>query len=87
MAVMAKAPRIGDVKTRLVPPLRAEEAATLSTCFLKDIAANFIAASGIMRAAGFVAYTPAGSEGLFRDVVPPEISLLPPRRTGLGHSL
>lgn len=86
-AVMAKAPRSGEVKTRLVPPLQAAEAAILSACFLKDIAANFIAASASVPVEGFVAYSPPGSEALFRDLVPPDILLLPPRRIGLGHSL
>ena len=87
LAVMAKAPRSGEVKTRLVPPLRAEEAAILSTCFLKDIAGNFMAASRSVPVAGYIAYSPPGSEGLFRALVPPEICLLPSRRIGLGFSL
>jgi hypothetical protein len=37
--------------------------------------------------AGFIAYSPPGSEAQFRALVPPEIGLLPPRRIGLGHSL
>jgi uncharacterized protein len=86
-AVMAKAPRIGDVKTRLVPPLRAEEAAVLSACFLKDITANFIAAAKNAPIDGYVAYSPPGSEAVFRKLIPPEIRLLPPRRIGLGVSL
>ena len=87
MAVMAKAPRTGDVKTRLVPPLRVEEAAKLSACFLKDITANFLLAGERMPVAGFIAYSPPGSESLFRDLVHPKIRLLPPRRIGLGYSL
>ena len=87
MAVMAKAPRNGEVKTRLVPPLRTEEAAILSTCFLKDITANFKAASKSVPVAGYIAYSPRGSEPLFRSLVPPEILLLASRRIGLGHSL
>jgi len=87
LAVMAKAPRSGEVKTRLVPPLRAEEAAILSTCFLKDIVANFMAASNTVPVEGYIAYSPPGSEALLRDLVGPEILLLPPRRIGLGNSL
>jgi uncharacterized protein len=87
LAVMAKAPRSGEVKTRLVPPLQADEAAILSTCFLKDITTNFIAASSSAPVAGFIAYSPPGSEALFRDIAPPEIRLLPPHRIGLGYSL
>lgn len=87
LAVMAKAPRRGEVKTRLVPPLLAEEAAILSACFLKDITANFIVASESVPIEGYVAYSPPGSEALFRDLVIPEILLLPPHRIGLGDSL
>lgn len=87
LAIMAKAPRNGEVKTRLVPPLTAAEAAMLSACFLKDIAANFMVAAKSVAVEGYVAYSPAGSEALFRDLVSPEILLLPPRRIGLGNSL
>lgn len=38
LAVMTKAPQAGRVKTRLVPPLTAEEAAELNKCFLRDTA-------------------------------------------------
>jgi rSAM/selenodomain-associated transferase 1 len=75
------------VKTRLVPPLEPDEAANLSTCFLKDISANFLAAARSVRAAGYIAYSPPGSEALFRALAPPEIRLLPSRRVGLGLSL
>jgi rSAM/selenodomain-associated transferase 1 len=84
---MAKAPRSGEVKTRLVPPLQADEAAILSTCFLKDIATNFVVTSESVPVEGFIAFSPSGSEALFRDIAPPEIRLLPPRRMGLGYSL
>jgi uncharacterized protein len=87
LAIMAKAPRNGEVKTRLVPPLTADEAAILSACFLKDIAANFMLAAKTVPAEGYIAYSPPGSEALFRDLVPAEILLLPPRRIGLGDSL
>src|SRR5690348_1586797 len=66
MTAMAKAPRSGEVKTRLVPPLQVEEAATLSACFLKDITANFRAASESVRIVSYVAFSPPGSEALFR---------------------
>ena len=87
LAVMAKAPRSGEVKTRLVPPLREDEAAILSASFLKDITANFLAAAKSVPIDGHVAYSPPGSEALFRDLVLPEIQLLPPRRIGLADSL
>src|SRR6266550_8507015 len=46
LAVMTKAPRAGEVKTRLVPPLTHDEAAQLNSSFLRDIAAAISAAIG-----------------------------------------
>jgi rSAM/selenodomain-associated transferase 1 len=86
-AVMAKAPVVGQVKTRLAPPLSAAEAAELSGCFIRDIADNVIAASRAVPIHGHVAYAPPGSEPVFRALLPAAIGLLPPRRSGLGHSL
>jgi rSAM/selenodomain-associated transferase 1 len=86
-AVMAKAPVVGKVKTRLAPPLSAAEAAELSGCFIRDIADNIIAASRTAPIHGHVAYAPPGSEPVFRALLPEAIRLLPPRRSGLGHSL
>src|SRR5581483_5493095 len=86
-AVMAKAPRSGAVKTRLVPPLSGEEAAILSTCFLKDITENFALVAEEVPARGYVAYSPPGTEAIFRDLLPASVGMLPPRRIGLGVSL
>lgn len=44
LAVFAKPPRAGEVKTRLVPPLRPEEAAELYACLLADVTAASAAA-------------------------------------------
>ena len=84
---MAKAPRPGEVKTRLVPPLSEAHAARLSGCFIRDIAGNILAAAEAAPIEGYVAYSPAGSEALFAPLVPERIGLLPPRRIGLGASL
>jgi rSAM/selenodomain-associated transferase 1 len=84
---MAKAPRVGDVKTRLAPPLSAAEAAGLSGCFIRDIADNIGAAARSTPIHGYAAYSPPGSEAVFRAILPDAIRLLPPRRIGLGHSL
>lgn len=86
-AVMAKAPRSGAVKTRLVPPLSGDEAAILSSCFLKDITENFAGVAEQVPARGFVAYSPPGTEAVFRDLLPASVGMLPPRRIGLGVSL
>jgi rSAM/selenodomain-associated transferase 1 len=87
IAVMAKAPRRGEVKTRLVPPLSESDAAALSGCFIQDIAGNILAAARAAPIDGYVAYSPPGSEDLFAPLLPERIGLLPPRRIGLGHSL
>src|SRR3954451_9343418 len=87
VAVMAKAPREGEAKTRLVPPLSMADAAALSGCFIRGIAANILAASQAVPIAGYVAYSPPGSQNAFAALLPPGIGLLRPRHIGLGASL
>ena len=84
---MAKAPREGEVKTRLVPPLTAAEAAALSAVFIRDTAGNILAAAENAAIDGFVAYSPPDSAAAFAAMVPEPVQLLPPRRLGLGASL
>ena len=69
MAVMAKAPQLGRVKTRLCPPLLPQDATMLSKAFLKDITGNIRAASETTAIRPFVAFAPSGAEDLFNDVV------------------
>lgn len=76
IAVMAKASQPGRAKTRLVPPLTPEEAASFNTAFLKDVAANLLAAGREERIEGYMAYGPPGSEPFFRDILPPGIDLV-----------
>src|SRR5215470_15026411 len=56
VAIMAKAPRPGTVKTRLCPPLTAPEATALYRCFLADKVA---AVGRLAGAEPVIAYTPA----------------------------
>src|SRR5437016_9889981 len=84
---MAKAPRVGEVKTRLVPPLSPAAAAALGAAFIQDVAGNILSAGRSVPLDGYVAYTPPGSEALFRQLLPPAMRLLPSRRAGLGASL
>jgi rSAM/selenodomain-associated transferase 1 len=65
IAVMAKAPQAGRSKTRLTPRLSPAQAAGLSAAFLRDITENIAAAARAERIEGFIAYAPAGTEGLF----------------------
>ena len=84
VAVMAKAPRPGEVKTRLVPPLSEADAAVLSGCFIRDIAGNILAAAEAAPIEGYVAYSPAGSEEVFAPAAQGIQVCLPSRRAGLG---
>jgi len=86
LAVMAKAPQAGAVKTRLMPPLDAEEAAMLNICFLRDVTGCIATlTSGSIH--GYVAYTPAGHESAFDGLLPAGFGLLPQRGAHLGERL
>src|SRR6266702_5380615 len=86
LAVMTKAPRAGQVKTRLVPPLSPEEAAQLNICFLHDTAAA-IAKACNATARGVGVYTPIGAEAAYIGLLPSEFELLPQRGDGFGERL
>lgn len=70
IAVMAKASMPGLTKTRLVPPLTYDEAASLNTAFLQDVTDTMLrAASRAAPHAGiaaYAAYGPPGSEEFFQ---------------------
>src|SRR5881394_2196936 len=95
LALMTKAPRAGQVKTRLVPPLTNEEAAQLNRCFLRDTGAaisaycsSLIAPSpGRPIVRGVAVYTPVGSESDYTDILPTDFSLLPQRGKNFGERL
>jgi uncharacterized protein len=95
IAVMAKAPRPGLVKTRLVPPLTPEAAGLLSRSFLRDITENIRLAARTTPLAGYIAYAPAGFEALFDGLLAPGTRLvladgagpMPPRVQGFGRAL
>lgn len=87
LGLMAKAPLAGEVKTRLVPPLTAPEAAALNVCFLRDMAENIENVSKTESISGFVVYTPAGSESAFDGVLPEGFQLLAQRGAHLGERL
>jgi rSAM/selenodomain-associated transferase 1 len=67
---MAKESAPGRTKTRLVPPLTYEEAASLNTVFLQDIADNIEAAGLQTPIAGYAAYGPPGSGHFFEQILP-----------------
>jgi uncharacterized protein len=94
LALMTKAPRAGEVKTRLVPPLTNEEAAQLNRCFLQDTAAAISVCSGLTRPGaggrtvqGIAVYTPVGAELDYADILPADFDLLPQRGKNFGERL
>jgi rSAM/selenodomain-associated transferase 1 len=87
IAVMAKASIAGSTKTRLVPPLTEEEAATLNTVFLRDAADNILAAAAFANISGWMAYAPTGSQPFFRAHLPDSIGLLETVAPTLGECL
>ena len=86
IAVMAKASKAGRTKTRLSPPLTADEAALFNTAFLGDIAANLTAAAAQASIAGYMAYGPPGEKAFF-DFLPCEIGLFEAWRPTFGATL
>jgi rSAM/selenodomain-associated transferase 1 len=87
MAVMAKAPRPGKVKTRLAPPLTLDESAALNVCFLRDTTQNLAEIAAAGDADGLVCYTPVGDEALFDGILPEAFTLIVQRGDGFGERL
>jgi rSAM/selenodomain-associated transferase 1 len=87
LAVMAKAPRPGRVKTRLAPPLTLEQSAAINIAFLKDTTENIQAVAATARCAGAISYTPVGDEALFDGIFPEPFVLVPQRGDGFGERL
>ena len=87
LAIMAKAPRPGKVKTRLAPPLTLEQSAALNISFLSDTAQNIADIADTGCAVGLLSYTPIGDEALFDDLLPPEFALIPQRGDDFGERL
>lgn len=84
LAIMAKAPRAGKVKTRLSPPLTLAQTAALNICFLRDTAQNIASIPG---AIGLVCYTPVGDEIAFEGHLPDSFSLIAQRGDAFGERL
>jgi len=95
IGVMAKAPRPGQSKTRLCPPLTPRQAAAVSAAFLRDITENIALAARLAPITGYVAYAPPGEEALFgghlaagTDLLLADGSpLMPPDVQGFGKCL
>lgn len=67
VAIMAKTPKAGEVKTRLCPPLSPAGAAELYRCFLLD---KIEQVRSLKTASPAIAYTPAEGRAFFEQVAP-----------------
>ncbi len=95
IAVMAKAPVAGRVKTRLTPPLSPEQAMRMGSAFLRDVTGNIALAGFAAPIDGWIAYAPAGEAALFDAMLANGTQLLladglapmPPGVDGFGRCL
>ena len=87
LAVMAKAPRAGRVKTRLSPPLTLAQTAALNICFLRDTTENLVALCKGREADALLCYTPVGEESTFDGILPESFPLVPQRGVLFGERL
>src|SRR5262245_16114320 len=84
LAVMAKAPIAGQVKTRLVPFLAPAQAAKLYASLLVDLSTGLRSFGAADR---YLAYAPAGAQDSLRKLVPKEFSFVPQRGRDLGERM
>ena len=84
IAVMAKAPKAGHVKTRLIPPLSQEEAAELYRCLLLDKILQVGTLSGVDP---YLAYTPTEARAQMASLAPQDFTLIPQTGSDLGDRL
>ncbi|HEY0303297.1 MAG TPA: TIGR04282 family arsenosugar biosynthesis glycosyltransferase [Rhizomicrobium sp.] len=84
VAIVCKTPAPGQSKTRLSPPLRPEECAAISACFIRDVAAEVQSLAGVAGIAACAVYTPRGSEAALRALLPDGFALLAQGAGDLG---
>jgi uncharacterized protein len=84
VAVMAKAPGMSPVKSRLHSILTPAEATELYRCFLLD---RLDAVAGLPAIDAVVAFTPPEAENVMRALAPGSLRLMPQRGRDLGERL
>ncbi|MGH7962687.1 MAG: TIGR04282 family arsenosugar biosynthesis glycosyltransferase [Candidatus Binatia bacterium] len=82
LAIFAKVPVVGQVKTRLCPPLLPAQATELYQCFLIDTVERACSLSDVQV---FLAFTPVDSEPAFRALLPFPVHYIPQRGDSLGE--
>jgi rSAM/selenodomain-associated transferase 1 len=88
LVVIAKAPREGEVKTRLIGPLSAAEVTEVYANFLRDV---FVMAEAVQSEREnlqiVLCYTPEGEEEAFEQIEREGSLMLPQRGEGFGDRL
>ena len=88
LIMFAKAPVAGKVKTRLQPPLSAEEAAELHACFLLDQAERLLAPSGeLVDFDGWLSLAGSGDHPVVAEIVKMGVTVVAQRGDGLGDRM
>lgn len=87
LALVARIPRAGTCKTRLVPPLDHNLAAELSRCFMRDTLDNLTRVATATGARIVAAHTPGASEPELRSLFGYRSELLQQRGSDFGARL
>src|SRR5690242_21698603 len=76
IGIFCKTPAARRSKTRLSPPLRPEECAAISACFIRDLSKTIAEVASEGGAVGYAIYTPAGTEAELSQLLPDSLGLL-----------
>src|SRR6185369_5260160 len=87
VAIVCKTPTPGKSKTRLSPPLRPEECAALSACFIRDLSKTIQQVADEGGVTGYAVYTPRATEPALRALLPERFRLMPQGEGDLGARL
>ena len=87
VAVICKTPIAGKSKTRLSPPLRPEECAAISSCFIRDLSSTIQSLADDGDVTDYAVYTPLGSEAALRGLLPDRFALTLQGEGDLGARL
>ena len=74
-------------KTRLSPPLRPDECAAISACFIRDLSGTIGELVEAGDSTGYAVYTPRGSESTLRALLPADFELMPQCDGNFGERL
>jgi uncharacterized protein len=87
VGIICKTPIAGLSKTRLSPPLRPEECAAISECFIRDLSRTIISLVGDGDVTAYAIYTPHGSEASLTRMLPHGFELVAQGEGDLGARL